>query len=234
MLAEWVVNGEAPLDLWAVDIRRFSSLHRDRDWVRERTLEAYGKHYTVVFPHEEYDSGRPAIVSPLYERLKARGAVFGSKLGWERPNWFADPSLGETPSDQYTYGRQNWFDAVGREHRACREAAVRQGPRFGIGIAEAFIARARELYARMFAPVADDLPQLTHLVFEPDGATPAALATVRIATANATPAVDSLAQACLPRVLSELEPQDREAIELCDLHRRFQANQQRAEHGCAA
>ena len=54
-----------------------------------RTLEAYGKHYTVAFPHEEYESGRPRLTSPLYERLKAHGAVFGSKLGWERPNWFA-------------------------------------------------------------------------------------------------------------------------------------------------
>ena len=89
VLAQWVVDGEAPLDLWVVDIRRFSDLHRDRDWVRDRTLEAYGKHYTIGFPHEEYESGRPRIVSPLYERLKAHRAVFGSKLGWERPNWFA-------------------------------------------------------------------------------------------------------------------------------------------------
>ncbi|WP_186388323.1 FAD-dependent oxidoreductase [Stappia sp. TSB10P1A] len=120
VLAEWAMKGEAPLDLWSVDIRRFSGLHSDRDWVCERTLEAYGKHYTIVFPHEEYESGRPRIVSPLYERLKARGAVFGSKLGWERPNWFA--RSGDEPRDVYSMGRQNWFDAVGEEHRAVREA----------------------------------------------------------------------------------------------------------------
>ena len=60
VLAQWVVDGEAPLDLWVVDIRRFSSLHRDRDWVRDRTLEAYGKHYTIGFPHEEYEIRPPA------------------------------------------------------------------------------------------------------------------------------------------------------------------------------
>jgi 4-methylaminobutanoate oxidase (formaldehyde-forming) len=119
-LAEWAMRGEAPLDLWTVDIRRFSGLHRDRDWVRERTLEAYGKHYTVAFPHEEYASGRPRIVSPLYERLQGHRAVFGSKLGWERPNWFAPP--GATAEDVYSMGRQNWFDAVGAEHRQVREA----------------------------------------------------------------------------------------------------------------
>ncbi|MEQ9326038.1 MAG: FAD-dependent oxidoreductase [Rhodospirillales bacterium] len=121
VLAEWVMRGEAPMDLWVVDILRFSGLHRDRDWVCERTLEAYAKHYTIVYPHEEHESGRPRIVSPLYERLKARRAVFGSKLGWERPNWFARE--GDAAHDIYSMGRQNWFDAVGEEHRAVREAA---------------------------------------------------------------------------------------------------------------
>ncbi|EJN05667.1 FAD-dependent oxidoreductase [Phyllobacterium sp. YR531] len=119
VLAQWAIDGEAPLDLWSVDIRRFSNLHRNRDWVRDRTLEAYGKHYTIGFPHEEYASGRPAIVSPLYERLKKHRAVFGSKLGWERPNWFAPE--GTLAEDVYSMGRQNWFDAVGEDHRLVRE-----------------------------------------------------------------------------------------------------------------
>ncbi len=120
-LAEWVVKGEAPLDLWAVDIRRFSGLHADRDWVRARTEEAYGKHYTIGFPHEEYESGRPRIVSPLYQRLKSHGAVFGSKLGWERPNWFAPEGL--EARDVYSMGRQNWFHPVGDEHHHVRNQA---------------------------------------------------------------------------------------------------------------
>jgi sarcosine dehydrogenase len=121
VLAEWVVSGEAPMDLWVVDILRFSELHKDRHWVCERTLEAYGKHYTIGFPHEEYISGRPRIVSRLYDRLKSRRAVFGSKLGWERPNWFAPEDT--QPQDINSMGRQNWFDAVGEEHKAVRQAA---------------------------------------------------------------------------------------------------------------
>jgi sarcosine dehydrogenase len=120
VLAEWAAKGEAPMDLWVVDIRRFSDLHKDRGWTCERTLEAYGKHYTVGFPHEEYQSGRPRIVSPLYQRLRSLNACFGSKLGWERPNWFAPK--GTEPKDVYTMGRQNWFDAVGEEHKAVRES----------------------------------------------------------------------------------------------------------------
>ncbi len=121
VLAEWAMTGEAPMDLWAVDIRRFSGLHADRDWVAGRTLEAYGKHYAVAFPHEEYDSGRPRLTSPLYGRLKARGAVFGSKLGWERPNWFAP--AGVEPRDVYSMGRQNWFGPAGAEHAHVRAHA---------------------------------------------------------------------------------------------------------------
>jgi len=123
-LAEWVHRGMAPYDLWVVDIRRFGQPHRDTEWVRTRTLEAYAKHYTMAWPYEEHQSGRPLRTSPLYDRLKAQGACFGEKMGWERPNWFADSSLGETPHDLYSYGRQNWFAAVGREHRAARESAV--------------------------------------------------------------------------------------------------------------
>jgi len=121
-LAEWVAKGEPPYDLWPVDIRRFGRPHTDTDWVRTRTLEAYGKHYTMAWPSEEHESGRPCRRSPLYDTLKAAGAVFGEKLGWERPNWFADP--GEEARDIYTFARPNWHDPVGREHRAAREAAV--------------------------------------------------------------------------------------------------------------
>lgn len=121
-LAEWVAKGEAPYDLWPVDIRRFGSVHRSVDWVRARTTEAYGKHYTIAWPSEEMRSARPTRRSPLYAHLKAAGACFGEKLGWERPNWFAGP--GEEPVDRYSYQRPGWWEAVAREHKAAREAAV--------------------------------------------------------------------------------------------------------------
>ncbi|RJF88083.1 FAD-dependent oxidoreductase [Oleomonas cavernae] len=121
-LAEWVADGEPPYDLWPVDIRRFGRNHLDTDFVRNRTLEAYGKHYTIAWPAEEYRSCRPLRRSPLYEILKAKGACFGEKMGFERPNWYAGP--GEVPGDEYSFTRPNWFAAVGREHKAAREAAV--------------------------------------------------------------------------------------------------------------
>jgi sarcosine dehydrogenase len=119
VLAEWIVGGEAPCDLWPVDIRRFGPPHRDVGWVRARTLELYGKHYAIAWPGEEHTSGRPLRCSPLYEHLRAAGAVFGEKFGWERPNWFA--AAGEQRRDDYSFGKPNWFSAVAREHRAARE-----------------------------------------------------------------------------------------------------------------
>jgi 4-methylaminobutanoate oxidase (formaldehyde-forming) len=119
-LAEWIAAGEPPFDLWPVDIRRFGAPHDDERWVRARTLELYGKHYTIAWPGEEHLSGRPLRRSPLWQRLKDAGAVFGEKLGWERANWFARPGRDE-PRDIYSFGRPSWFDAVAEEHRACRE-----------------------------------------------------------------------------------------------------------------
>ena len=121
-LAEWVAKGEPPFDLWPVDIRRFGRPHFDTDWVRTRTIEAYGKHYTMAWPFEEHDSGRPCRKSPLYEALLAKGACFGEKLGWERPNWFAPKGM--KAKDIYSFERQNWFETVGEEHKAGRAAAV--------------------------------------------------------------------------------------------------------------
>ncbi|MEM7258526.1 MAG: FAD-dependent oxidoreductase, partial [Pseudomonadota bacterium] len=123
-LAEWVVNGAPPFDLWPVDIRRFGAPHRDTRWVTERTLESYAKHYTIAWPAEEFGSARPVRRSPLYATLQQQGACFGEKLGWERPNWFADISAGEKPVDTYSFDKPGWFNAVAREHRAVREAAA--------------------------------------------------------------------------------------------------------------
>jgi sarcosine dehydrogenase len=118
-LAEWIVGGEPPMDLWPVDIRRFGQVHRDRRFVMARTLESYAHHYSIAWPNEELTSGRPLRTSPLYGRLAAQGAVFGWKMGWERPNWFAPE--GVPPKDVYSFERPGWFSYVGNEHQATRE-----------------------------------------------------------------------------------------------------------------
>jgi sarcosine dehydrogenase len=121
-LAEWIVAGEPTMDLWPVDIRRFAGFHGNDVWLRARVSETLGLHYKMSWPQREQESGRPFRRSPLYDRLKARGAWFGNKMGWERPNWFA--GAGKTPEMTYGWGRGAWFDAVAAEHRATREGVT--------------------------------------------------------------------------------------------------------------
>jgi 4-methylaminobutanoate oxidase (formaldehyde-forming) len=121
-LAEWIIAGEPTLDLWPVDIRRFANFHGNDAWLRDRVAETLGLHYKMAWPQREHESGRPFRRSPLYDRLKARGAWFGNKMGWDRPNWFA--GVGKTSDMQYAWGRGAWFDAVAAEHKATREAVT--------------------------------------------------------------------------------------------------------------
>jgi sarcosine dehydrogenase len=121
-LAQWIVDDRAPMDLWQADIRRFAAFHGSPGFLRARCSEVVGVHYFVAFPNREFESGRGVRRSPVHERLQAKGACFGSKMGWERPNWFAP--AGVEPRTVYSFGRQNWFPYVAAEHRAAREAVA--------------------------------------------------------------------------------------------------------------
>ncbi len=119
-LAEWVSSGHSSIDLGAVDVRRFGQIHKDFDWVKQRTVELCSKHYTMSWPHEEHASGRPHFQSALYDELIKLNVSFGEKMGWERPNWYAQ--TGQSNVDEHSFGRANWFSKVGEEHRAIRES----------------------------------------------------------------------------------------------------------------
>jgi dimethylglycine dehydrogenase len=119
-LAEWIVEGQPSIDLWEVDPRRYGSYATER-YAVARCIDIYEDEYAIVYPQDDRRAGRPARTSPLYNRFRAAGAVFGVRNGWERPYWFAPP--GTEPRDRPSFRRTNWFDAVGREARAVRERA---------------------------------------------------------------------------------------------------------------
>jgi len=121
-LAEWIMAGEPTLDLWPVDIRRFARFNGNETWLPDRIAEVLGMHYKMPWPNRELESARPFRRSPLYEHLKERGACFGSKMGWERANFFA-PAPNQARIE-YGWGHQNWHPWVAAEHRACREAVA--------------------------------------------------------------------------------------------------------------
>ncbi len=121
-LAEWIVEGEPTLDLWPVDIRRFAGFYDNDALLHDRVKEVLGLHYMMPWPNRELASVRPFRRSPLYDRLADRHAVFGSKMGWERPNFFA-PSKADARID-YSLERQNWFAFAAAEHEAARRAVA--------------------------------------------------------------------------------------------------------------
>ena len=121
LIAEWIVGGEAPLDLWDVDIRRFAPFHANQRHLADRTVESLGLHYAMRWPREELTTVRPLRRSPLYDRLKTAGAVFGSKLNWERANYFLPAGASIPPPTHDTPG---WLPWVLDEQRACREDVV--------------------------------------------------------------------------------------------------------------
>ena len=120
-LAEWIVRGHPPMDLWDVDIRRMQPFQGTSRYVRDRAVEGLGLLYAMHWPSRQYASARPARLSPLHERLAARGACFAETAGWERPGWYGEP--GTQPQYDYAYGRTRWFERVAAEHRAVRERA---------------------------------------------------------------------------------------------------------------
>jgi len=121
LMAEWIIGGEAPSDLWDVDIRRFGPFMANRKALAERTGETLGLHYAMRWPRQELVTARPLRTSPLYDQLAARGAVFGAKNGWERANYFKPEGAADAV---HGLGRPEWLDWVIAEQRATREAVA--------------------------------------------------------------------------------------------------------------
>jgi dimethylglycine dehydrogenase len=143
-LAEWIVEGEPSIDMMGVDPRRFGP-YASRGYLRRKNEEAYAAVFTVHYPDEERPGARPLKQSPCYDRMKAKGAVFGTVYGWERPGWFAPRgygldeaalgkpevllnenhaavAAGERARERWSFRRSNYFEHVGNECRHVSEA----------------------------------------------------------------------------------------------------------------
>ncbi|MGH6720169.1 MAG: GcvT family protein [Alphaproteobacteria bacterium] len=119
-LAEWIAGGQAPFDLWDVDIARVMPHQGRAGFLVERVSEALGLLYAMHWPYRQFATARGVRRSPFHERWAGLGACFGEVAGWERPNWYAAP--GTRPAYAYSFGRQNWFDRTAGECRAVRNA----------------------------------------------------------------------------------------------------------------
>src|SRR6201994_3974321 len=106
-LAEWIVNGAPIGDLTGVDIRRVAPFHGNSRWLHDRVAEVLGLHYEIPWPNREMKTARPFRRSPVHHLLEAANANFGSRMGWERANFFAPDGI--EPAIEYSWGKQNWL-----------------------------------------------------------------------------------------------------------------------------
>jgi heterotetrameric sarcosine oxidase gamma subunit len=121
-LAEWIVGGEPSVDLVAQDIRRFAPFNANNQWLHDRVGEILGLHYEVPWPNRELVTARPFRRSPVYHLLERAGALFGSKMGWERANVFAP--VGVEPVLEYTWDKPSWLPWSIEEQQRTRSSVA--------------------------------------------------------------------------------------------------------------
>ena len=117
-LAEWIVGGAPTSDLTSVDIRRFAPFNGNVTWLHDRVAEILGLHYEIPWPNREMTTARPFRRSPVHHLLVAANANFGSRMGWERANFFAPD--GVDPAIEYTWDKPNWLPWSAAEQLSTR------------------------------------------------------------------------------------------------------------------
>ena len=116
-LAQWLIEGESELDMFAWDVTRFGDW-ASAEFTKARALDTYASRFRIHFPFEERAAGRPLRTRPVYPMQQSMGAVFGLSYGWEHPHWFAP--AGVEPVDDFSFDRPAWFATVARECKAIR------------------------------------------------------------------------------------------------------------------
>ncbi|HTQ67387.1 MAG TPA: FAD-dependent oxidoreductase [Solirubrobacteraceae bacterium] len=125
LMAHWIRDGEAPMDVWEMDVRRFGARYRSPSYTLKRTREVYETYYDIRYPGHERLSGRPLRVSSAYSWHREHGAAFGEKSGWERVNWYeSNAGRGDEALRPRGWAGMHWSAAIGAEHRAARERAA--------------------------------------------------------------------------------------------------------------
>jgi len=116
-LANWIIEGDPGFDVFAMDVCRFGD-YATPAYTNARVRENYSRRFSIRYPNEELPAGRPLLTTPIYDRLKAEGAVFGAYAGLETPLWFAPVGV----EDKFSWRRSSDFETVGAEAKAVRNS----------------------------------------------------------------------------------------------------------------
>ena len=121
-LAQWMAHGAADISMASFDPRRFGA-RIDDDYRIGKAKEDYLLRHEIPFPQLDRPGCRPSHskTSPLYEVLKAKGAVYQDVYGWERPYWYATEGVAQ--AHIHAFRRSALHEVVGAEVRGLRAAA---------------------------------------------------------------------------------------------------------------
>jgi glycine cleavage system aminomethyltransferase T/glycine/D-amino acid oxidase-like deaminating enzyme len=124
-----LMSGQVPaIDVHEADVARFYPCQQTEAHVRGRAREGFNKMYGIVHPAEQWESGRPVRVSPVYQRERDLGAVFYETAGWERPHWYASNEnlvqryAGRLAERTAEWDSRWWSPIISAEHLAMRDA----------------------------------------------------------------------------------------------------------------
>jgi glycine cleavage system aminomethyltransferase T/glycine/D-amino acid oxidase-like deaminating enzyme len=123
-LAEWMTSGETEVDVVPFRAWRFGRAYRDTVVASETAREVYRYYYRLRYPLDTSQAGRGRRLSALHVRSEELGAVFGTKNGWERPDYFEPGERWRRAGeDQRAFGWQAppYLGRLAEEHEAVRE-----------------------------------------------------------------------------------------------------------------
>jgi 4-methylaminobutanoate oxidase (formaldehyde-forming) len=123
IMAQWIVDGYCPVESLDIDIARCFPFQGAQKYLTDRTVETLGLQYQLIFPNTAMQTARNLRKTAIHEQLAQAGAFFVEGMGWEIPDWYAPPGT-EAKVEKYTWGRQNWFEYLATEHKACREDVI--------------------------------------------------------------------------------------------------------------
>lgn len=116
-LANWMIHGDPGFDVFAMDVSRYGD-YATLAYTNAKVRENYSRRFSIRYPNEELPGARPLLTTPIYDKLKDAGAIFGASYGLEAPLWFAPEGV----TDAFSWRRSNDFDAVAAESKAVRDS----------------------------------------------------------------------------------------------------------------
>lgn len=157
-LANWMIHGDPGFDVFAMDVARYGDF-ATLAYTNAKVRENYSRRFSIRYPNEELPAARPLMTTPIYDKLKAAGAIFGASCGLETPLWFAPKGV----EDAFSWRRSTDFETVGVEARAVRE---------GVGLMETsgfakYAIKGKGAEAWLDRMLACGLPQTGHLTLAP-------------------------------------------------------------------